>query len=158
MGLSVALFKAIFVPIFLSVICRRINVLSDSTIFLPAPICMHIGIALLGVGYLISAQMPGVIAGSEGRIGATAAFSLIFGGVLMMLTRKAAISQILGFLVIENGIYLFGLSETHGMPMMVEMGILLDLLVGVMIGGLLLLRIKKNFEHIDVTQLTTLRD
>src|SRR5262249_5765257 len=91
MGLSDAGLKALFVPLCLSVICRRINVQSDSTTFLPAPICMHVGIALLGVSYLISAQMPGVIAGTEGRIGATAAFSLIFGGIMMMLTRRVAI-------------------------------------------------------------------
>jgi hydrogenase-4 membrane subunit HyfE len=58
----------------------------------------------------------------------------------------------------ENGIYLFALTQTHGMPMIVEMGILLDVLVGVMITGLLLFNIKKSFEHIDVTQLTDLRD
>lgn len=75
-----------------------------------------------------------------------------------MLTRKLAISQIVGFLVMENGIYLFALTQTHGMPMIVEMGILLDVLVGVMITGMLLFNIKKSFEHIDVTQLTDLRD
>jgi hydrogenase-4 component E len=87
-----------------------------------------------------------------------AAMSLLFTGVLLMLTRKLAISQIIGFLVMENGIYLFALTQTHGMPMIVEMGILLDVLVGVMITGLLLFNIKKSFEHIDVTQLTDLRD
>jgi hydrogenase-4 membrane subunit HyfE len=60
--------------------------------------------------------------------------------------------------VIENGIYLFTLTQTNGMPMVVEMGILLDVLVGVMICGLILFRIKKNFEHIDVSLLTGLRD
>jgi hydrogenase-4 component E len=65
---------------------------------------------------------------------------------------------VIGFLVIENGIYLFSLTQTGGLPILVEMGVLLDLLVGIMIAGLLLHRIKKSFEHIDVTKLTGLRD
>ncbi|HNN63938.1 MAG TPA: hypothetical protein PKH78_12890, partial [Candidatus Obscuribacter sp.] len=77
---------------------------------------------------------------------------------LLMLTRRAALSQIVGFLVIENGIYLFAITQTHGMPMLVEMGLLLEVLVGVMISGLLLFNIKKSFEHIDVSQLTELKD
>ena len=67
-------------------------------------------------------------------------------------------SQIIGFLTMENGIFIFALTQTAGMPMLVEMGILLDVLVGVMITGLLLFGIKKSFEHIDVTQMTELKD
>ncbi|HEY9785710.1 MAG TPA: hypothetical protein V6D17_09935, partial [Candidatus Obscuribacterales bacterium] len=89
---------------------------------------------------------------------ATASISLLFTGLILMLTRRIALSQIVGFLVLENGIYLFALTQTRGMPMVVEMGILLDVLVGVMIAGLLVFRIQKSFEHIDVTQLTELRD
>ncbi len=84
--------------------------------------------------------------------------SILFTGVLLMLARRIAISQITGFLVLENGIYLFALTQTHGMPLFIEMGVLLELLGAVMIGGLLLHRIKKSFEHIDVTQLTELRE
>jgi hydrogenase-4 component E len=87
-----------------------------------------------------------------------AAMSLLITGVLLMLTRKLAISQIIGFLVMENGIFFFALTQTDGMPMIIEMGILLDVLVGVMIAGLMLFNIKKSFEHIDVTRLLNLRD
>lgn len=58
----------------------------------------------------------------------------------------------------ENGIYLFTLAQAHGMPMAVELGILLDVLVGVMVAGVITFRIQKSFEHIDVTRLTDLRD
>jgi hydrogenase-4 component E len=119
---------------------------------------MHLGIVLLGVSYLLAKDMPGAYVTADATYGATAALSLIFSGILLMVTRRMALSQIIGFLVIENGIFLFTLSKTAGMPMAVEMGILLDVLVGVMITGLLLFRIKKSFEHIDVTKLTELRD
>ena len=75
-----------------------------------------------------------------------------------MLTRRLAISQVIGFLVLENGIFLYALTQTQGIPLMVEMGILLDVLVGVMIAGVVIFRLNRSFEHIDVTQLRGLKD
>jgi hydrogenase-4 component E len=60
--------------------------------------------------------------------------------------------------VLENGIFLYALTQTHGMPLMVEMGVLLDVLVGVMLAGLVIFRLNRSFEHIDVTQLRGLRE
>ena len=65
---------------------------------------------------------------------------------------------LIGFLVLENGIFLYALTQTHGMPLMVEMGVLLDVLVGVMVAGLVIFRLNRSFEHIDVTQLRGLRE
>lgn len=152
------LFKGVGVPLFLNWIAKRINIESDNGTFLAAPLAMHLSILLLGASYLLSANLPGITVSGDTRIGATAAMSLLFTGVLLMLTRKLAISQIIGFLVMENGIYLFALTQTRGMPMIVAMGVLLDVLVGVMVAGLILFDIKKSFEHIDVTQLTELKD
>jgi hydrogenase-4 component E len=150
--------KAIGIPLFLNWIIRRINVESDPGTFLAAPLAMHLSIILMGGSYLLASQLPGLMTDGDSRFGATAAMSLLFTGILLMLTRKFALSQIIGFLILENGIYLFALTQTQGMPMIVEMGILLDVLVGVMIAGLLTFRIKKSFEHIDVSQLTELKD
>ena len=157
-ALSLAFTKVLIVPVFLGWIVRRINVQSDAGTVIPIPIAMHLSIVLLGISYLLALQLPGLPGDPDSRMGATAAMSLLFSGVLLMLTRRIAVSQIIGFLVIENGVYLFALTQTQGMPMIVEMGVLLDVLVGVMITGLLLFRIQKSFEHIDVTQLTELRD
>ncbi len=151
------LVKALGIPIFLGWIIRKLDVDSDVGTYLPAPLCMHLGIVMLGVSYLLSNQIPGVN-GDDATFGATSAIGILFCGILLMLTRKVAISQIVGFLVIENGIYLFALTQTRGMPLIIEMGLLLEVLVAVMITGLLLFNIKKSFEHIDVTQLTELRD
>ena len=157
-ALAIAGLKAIGVPWFLSWIMQRIKVESDSGTMLPAPMAMHLSVLLLGVSYPLTTGLPVPPGHGETGAGATAALSLIFTGILLMLTRRVALSQIIGFLSMENGIYLFALTQTRGMPMIVEMGILLDVLVGVMIAGLLLFRIQKSFEHIDVTQLTGLKD
>jgi hydrogenase-4 component E len=135
-----------------------IQVDSDAGAFIVAPIAMLAGIGMLGVSYLLSYQLPGLPGDRESHLGAVSAMSILFTGVLLMLARRVAISQITGFLVLENGIYLFALTQTHGMPLFIEMGALLELLGGVMIFGLLTFRIKKSFEHIDVTQLSELRE
>lgn len=155
---GVIVLKAIAVPVFLSWIVNKLQVPSDTGMYLPAPLVMHLSIGLLGASYILSEQIPGLHGDGDCRFATTAAMSILFSGVLLMLTRKVAISQILGFLVIENGIYLFALAQTKGMPFIVEMGFMLEVLVGVMISGLLLFNIKKSFEHIDVTQLTELQE
>ncbi|MBK9201490.1 MAG: hypothetical protein IPL73_03400 [Candidatus Obscuribacter sp.] len=157
-ALGVLIVKALFIPTFLSWVMKKVEVGSDKQTFLAAPLSMHLGALMLGISYLISQQIPGLVGDPDSRFGSTAAMSILFTGVLLMLTRRAALSQIVGFLVIENGIYLFAITQTHGMPLLIEMGFLLEVLVGVMISGLLLFNIKKSFEHIDVSQLTDLKD
>lgn len=157
---AIALFalKATGVPRFFLFIIRSVNVERDSGTFIPAPIAMHLSIGFLVISHLFARQLPDPVGSGAGWPTATAAISLVCTGLILMLTRRIALSQILGFLVIENGIYLFGLSQTHGMPMLVEMGIMLDVLAGVMIAGLIIFRIKKSFEHIDVTMLAELKE
>jgi len=156
-ALAITVLKAIATPIFLSWIIRRVSVQNDTGTMLPAPVAMHLSIALFAVSYVLTRQLPAAPGGGTG-VGAACGLSLLFTGLLLMLTRRVALSQIVGFLTMENGIYLFALTQTVGMPMMVESGIFLDVLVGVMIAGLLLFRIKSSFEHLDVTQLSELKE
>jgi hydrogenase-4 component E len=150
--------KAIGVPAFLYWIIRSVQVHRDTGTFLPAPLAMHVSLGFLVISYLLACELPMPPMRGLGWPGATASISLVCTGLLVMLTRRIALSQVLGFLVMENGIYLFGLTQTSGMPLLVEMGILLDVLVGVMIAGLIAFRIQKSFEHIDVTMLSELKD
>lgn len=155
---AIFVLKACFIPWFLIKIKNEVDIDIDRGSFLPPPIAMHLSLGLLGLSFWLSETIPSLANHIDTRFGTTAALSLVLSGILLMLTRRLAISQIVGFLVMENGIYLFGLTLTHGMPLFIEMGILLDMLVGVMIGGLLVFRIKKSFEHIDVSRLNELAD
>ena len=74
-----------------------------------------------------------------------------------MISRKKAIGQIIGFLVIENGLFTAAVLSTEGMPMIVELGIFFDLLTAVLIMGILVFRINENFETIDLDKLKNLR-
>lgn len=157
-ALVIAIVKALLVPWYLSSIMRRVGVRTDAGTFLPTAVAMHVGLGLLGASYLLAQHLPSMVHEPSAGMGATVSLSLIATGMMLMLTRKIAVNQVIGFLVIENGIYLFSLTQTHGMPLGIEMGVLLDLLVAVMIAGLLLFRIKKSFEHIDVSKLNELKD
>ena len=75
----------------------------------------------------------------------------------MMLTRRLALSQIVGFLILENGVFLFALTQTEGLPLLIELAVFVDILGAVMIAGVLIFQIKKSFEHIDVSRLTDLK-
>jgi hydrogenase-4 component E len=87
-----------------------------------------------------------------------ASFSTMFTGFLTLTTRKKAITQVVGYLTLENGIFIFGLLLLEAMPLLVEMGVLLDLFVGVFVMGIILNRIQETFSSLDTTRLTSLKE
>lgn len=86
------------------------------------------------------------------------AFATMASGFLLLMGRTKAISQVCGYLLLENGIYLFGLLLIHATPLIVEAGILLDLTVAVFVIGIIVDRIQREFDSLDTRKLTTLRE
>jgi len=86
-----------------------------------------------------------------------AAIALILSGAFLMVSRKKAIMQIVGLLVLENGIFMAALTTTFGMPLIIEIGVVFDLIVGVFLMGIFAFRIRDTFEHLDVSRLRRLR-
>jgi len=87
-----------------------------------------------------------------------ASLATIFTGFLLITTRSKAITQVLGYLVIENGIYIFGLALFVEQPLMVELAILLDIFVAVFVMGITIFHISREFDHIDTAELSQLSD
>lgn len=87
-----------------------------------------------------------------------AALATMFSGVILLVGRTKAISQVCGYLILENGIYLFGLLLVASMPLTVEAGVLLDLTAGVFIIGIVIDRIQRAFDSLDTRKLTALRE
>ena len=87
-----------------------------------------------------------------------AALATMFSGVILLVGRTKAISQVCGYLILENGIYLFGLLLIASMPLTVEAGVLLDLTAGVFIIGIVIDRIQRAFDSLDTRKLTALRE
>jgi hydrogenase-4 component E len=86
------------------------------------------------------------------------ALSTILIGIFLIISRKTALMQVVGYLVLENGIYIFGIALAHQERFLVEMGILLDVFVAVFVMGIAIFHINREFDHIDVDQLTSLKD
>ena len=86
------------------------------------------------------------------------ALGTVWVGLLLLVSRKKAVSQVLGFLVLENGVFLFGLLLSDVMPLMVEAGVLLDLLAAVFVMGIVMFDIHREFASLDTEKLSRLRD
>lgn len=89
---------------------------------------------------------------------APGAMASILTGLILLIGRLKAISQVCGYLILENGIYVFGLLLMDSMPLLVESGILLDVTVGVFVIGIIADRIQRAFDSLDTRKLTTLRE
>jgi hydrogenase-4 component E len=86
------------------------------------------------------------------------ALATVWTGLLLVVSRRKAVTQVLGFLVLENGVFVFGLLLTDFMPVMVEAGVLLDLLAAVFVMGIVMFQINREFASLDTDALSSLRD
>lgn len=86
------------------------------------------------------------------------AFFTILVGLFGIVTRRKAVSQVLGYLVLENGIFAFGAVALRKAQLLVEMGILLDVFVAVFVMGIAIFRINREFDHIDADRLASLKE
>lgn len=143
--------KGIAVPAYLAYAARRIGCRRETDLVLAPPIQLFIAatsIGLLALSHAFRGELP---------TDAVPAIAMLFLGMLFMVTRRLAVSQIIGFLALENGIFFFTVTLPHPMPDLVEIGVLMDVLAGTMLAGLLVFKINTAFEHIDVTKLKELR-
>ena len=117
---------------------------------------------LLGAGGTIAAlalarALP-LLPEHTGSLLVPGSMASVLTGFILLIGRAKAISQVCGYLILENGIYLFGLLLIHSMPLLVEAGFLLDLTVGVFVIGIIVDRIQRAFDSLDTRKLTTLRE
>lgn len=84
--------------------------------------------------------------------------SLFLIGLFVMIVRKKALSQVVGLLILENGLFLFATTLTHGLSLLIEIGIFVDILVGIVISAILMSRINYTFDSLSVENLESLRD
>ena len=117
---------------------------------------------LLGAGGTIAAiagaRMLPLLPEHAGTLLVPGAMASVMTGLILLIGRVKAISQVCGYLILENGIYIFGLLLIHSTPLLVESGILLDLVVGVFVIGIIIDRIQRAFDSLDTRKLTVLRE
>jgi hydrogenase-4 component E len=122
--------------------------------FVPSMVLGAVGVA---VAFTFSASLPLPIAERHELLVPTA-LSTVWTGLLLVVSRRKAVAQVLGFLVLENGVFVFGLLLSDFMPVMVEAGVLLDLLAAIFVMGIVIFHINREFASLDTRRLASLRD
>ncbi len=116
-----------------------------------------IGVAALAISIWIGRQLPVPGATISSLVVPVAMFSIL-AGLFLIISRKKAVNQVLGFLVLENGVYTFGVGLIQHTSLLVELGVLLDVFVAVFVMGIIIFHISREFDHIDTDALTSLKD
>jgi hydrogenase-4 component E len=110
-----------------------------------------------GLAVVFSRGMPLIPGHADSQV-VPASFATVFTGFLVLTTRQKAVIQVVGYMILENGIFVFGLLLVEALPLLVELGVLLDLLVGVFVMGIILHRIQRTFSTISTARLAELRE
>lgn len=148
--------KVVFIPRYLERLAKQVGAERESQPYVNITSSLVIAAALVLLAYAV--MRPMVLASQlPTRGGLPLAMGLIFVGLFVLISRKKALTQIVGFLVLENGVALLAVLGTLGIPLIVELGVFLDLLMGFLVMQVFVYHIHGTFESIDVEQLNQLR-
>jgi hydrogenase-4 component E len=155
-GLTFVL-KVVVIPWFLHRLVNRLNVRWDVESLFNIPTTMLLGIVLVIFAFNLAAPISSLSASvARGTLGIALACVLL--SFLMMITRTKAVAQVIGFLAMENALFFAATSATYGMPMVVELGIALDVLIGMVILGVFMFQIREQFDSLDIRKLERLKE
>ena len=146
--------KATFLPWLLHRAMNTANVQREIEPFVGYTASVMIGIAMLGLSCWIA--QPFEATGSSFLLPGGLFTTLT--GLMVILSRRKALTQVIGYLAMENGVYVFGAALAVEEPLLVEMGVLLDVFVAVFVMGITIHQISREFNHIDTDRLSELRD
>jgi hydrogenase-4 component E len=158
MALSIGtlVIKAVILPGFLLRAIREAAVRREIEPLIGFTSSMLLGAGAVALAFSIGPRLP--LPGLESEMLVPVALSTVVIGLLVLTTRSKAITQVVGYLILENGIFVFGLSQVERVPFLVEAGVLLDIFVGVFIMGIVVFHINREFDSLDSARLTELRD
>ncbi len=151
------LLKVMLLPWILHRLIRRLDVRWDIEGLINIPTTMLIGIVLVVFAFNLASPIE-QLASTITRSTLGIAMASVMLSFLMMITRRKAIPQVIGFLAMENGLFFAATSATYGMPMVVELGIALDVLVGMLILGVFFFQIREQFDSLDLKHLEKLKE
>ncbi|HLF11589.1 MAG TPA: formate hydrogenlyase, partial [Gammaproteobacteria bacterium] len=149
--------KVIFLPWLLRRLIRRLDVYWDTEPMINVAGTMLIGLLIVIFAFGL-AQPISELASTATRSSIGVAVAVILLAFLMMITRRKAMSQVVGFLSMENGLFFGAMSATYGMPMVVELGVALDVLVAMLVLGVFFFQIREQFDSLDLHHLESLKE
>lgn len=147
--------KGIIFPWLLARAVREVDARREVEPFVGYAMSLVLGVGMLGAAFYLGAKLP---APERSTLVVPLALFTIMVGLFLIVSRRSAVNQVLGYLAMENGIYAFGMSLAEREPMLVEMGILLDAFVAVFVMGIAIYHISREFDHLDTDRLSSLKD
>lgn len=153
------LIKSIIIPKVLTYVTRKLEIefKLETNPHVSIRASVIISALLVALSYFLIQQIPFK---SDQIVNAYLPVSMaqFFIGLFVLVNRRTVLSQVVGLLIIENGLFLFAMALTHGVSLLIEIGIFVDILVGILISSILLFRISRTFDSLDVGKLENLRD
>ena len=151
--------KAVLIPKILFYVTNKLDspIKLEVNPYISMRLSVIISALLVAMSYFISLQLD-IKSEQIIHVFLPVSLSLFFIGMFIIISRRKALNQVLGLLTIENGLFLFAVVLTHGLSLIIEIGLMADIVVGVIISSILLFRISRTFDSMDIRNLESLRD
>jgi hydrogenase-4 component E len=156
-GAAAVAIKGLLIPGMLHRALRDVAIRREVEPYISFVTSLFLGAVATGAAVLFADHLP-LVAEHKGSLLVPASLSTVLTGFLILATRRKAITQVVGYLVLENGIFVMGLTLHEAMPSLVEIGVLLDLLVAVFVIGIVINHINREFATLDVARLDSLKE
>ncbi len=157
-GLTLVI-KSIIIPKVLTYVTRKLEIefKLETNPYVSIRTSVIISALLVAMSYFLIQQIP-FKSDQIVNVYLPVSMAQFFIGLFVLVNRRTVLSQVVGLLIIENGLFLFAMALTHGVSLLIEVGIFVDILVGILISSILLFRISRTFDSLDVGKLENLRD
>lgn len=153
--LETIIVKALAIPLFLGYVIRKNNITRETEPFLPNFVSLIVVTLIIVITFLVAYSIKDIYLD---KIYFIVALSALFSGLYLIITRKKIITHVLAYVVIENGVFILSLAVGSEMPLLVNLGILLDVFVSVFLLGIFVNRVGDVIKDIDISQLSNLKD
>ncbi|WP_221252456.1 hydrogenase [Desulfuromonas versatilis] len=149
--------KGLLIPWLLLRAIREVRIRKEVEPLIGFVPTLVLGALFTAGAFIFADSLPLVPAHHQGLFVPTS-LATLFAGFLLLMSRRKAITQVLGYLILENGIFIFGTLLSEALPLMVEAGVLLDLLVGVFVMGIVINQINREFSTLNTERLSALKE
>ena len=156
-GAAAMAIKGVLIPAMMHRALREAAIRREIEPYVSFATSLFLGAIATGAAVLFADQLP-LAPQHQGSLLVPASLATVLTGFLILASRRKAVTQVVGYLVLENGIFVMGLTLHHAMPSLVEVGVLLDLLVAIFVIGIVINHINREFASLDVARLDTLRE
>jgi hydrogenase-4 component E len=157
LAVGATVLKSIVFPRMLFRALREAKVRREVEPFIGYTMSLLASAVMLAVSLWVGARLPLLASARSSLLLPVALFNILVG-LFVIVSRRKALMQVLGYLVMENGIYAIGVALAHDAPLLVELGNLLDIFLAVFVMGIAIFHINREFDHIDTDRLATLKD